>query len=187
MRRSLVLLHRVLVLLMLSTALSLYLWGECSPRPIVRKNFGPNVIPGAHARWEIGLYIQDGFIFLTQRNHSRFVFGQPDRTRFLAMFRTRGFGGPHIWVQSSRTPFPGPCTSFGCLCTARSVRLWYLDVVRAGVLYPAFYLIVSLFLFARRRRRRSRQHLCVRCCYNLYGNVSGICPECGTAIISHRP
>lgn len=29
---------------------------------------------------------------------------------------------------------------------------------------------------------RRAQGLCVRCGYNLTGNVSGICPECGTTI-----
>ncbi|UCC32450.1 MAG: hypothetical protein JSU86_09245 [Phycisphaerales bacterium] len=31
-----------------------------------------------------------------------------------------------------------------------------------------------------RRSRRRRQGLCLRCGYNLTGNVSGVCPECGT-------
>lgn len=33
-----------------------------------------------------------------------------------------------------------------------------------------------------RRRRRRRRGLCIRCGYNLTGNVSGVCPECGTEI-----
>jgi cytochrome c553 len=32
------------------------------------------------------------------------------------------------------------------------------------------------------RNRRKRAGLCRRCHYNLRGNVSGVCPECGTAI-----
>lgn len=31
-----------------------------------------------------------------------------------------------------------------------------------------------------RRWRRRRKGLCIRCGYNLQGNVSGVCPECGT-------
>lgn len=31
-----------------------------------------------------------------------------------------------------------------------------------------------------RRRRRARSGLCVVCGYNLRGNLSGVCPECGT-------
>lgn len=33
-----------------------------------------------------------------------------------------------------------------------------------------------------RRYRRRKRGLCVRCGYNLTGNVSGVCPECGTKI-----
>ena len=32
-----------------------------------------------------------------------------------------------------------------------------------------------------RRHRRRRNGLCIRCGYNLEGNVSGVCPECGEA------
>jgi hypothetical protein len=32
-----------------------------------------------------------------------------------------------------------------------------------------------------RRWRRRRQGLCVKCAYDLTGNESGVCPECGTA------
>ena len=33
-----------------------------------------------------------------------------------------------------------------------------------------------------RRQWRWKQHLCIKCGYNLVGNVSGMCPECGTTI-----
>lgn len=36
----------------------------------------------------------------------------------------------------------------------------------------------------RRRRRRRRPGCCVHCLYDLTGNESGVCPECGTAIAS---
>jgi hypothetical protein len=34
------------------------------------------------------------------------------------------------------------------------------------------------------QRRRNRAGLCATCNYNLTGNTSGVCPECGTAITS---
>ena len=37
----------------------------------------------------------------------------------------------------------------------------------------------------RNRKLRSPPH-CRACAYNLNGNTSGICPECGTAIISTK-
>ena len=42
--------------------------------------------------------------------------------------------------------------------------------------YPCFEL---LFAGPRRRRHRARHGLCLRCGYDLRGNVSGVCPECG--------
>ena len=51
---------------------------------------------------------------------------------------------------------------FACPLTALPTALW-------------------LFAFARRRRRVLSGH-CVVCGYNLTGNVSGKCPECGTVI-----
>ena len=34
----------------------------------------------------------------------------------------------------------------------------------------------------RRRIRRQQSHQCPMCGYDLKGNISGICPECGTAV-----
>ncbi len=51
--------------------------------------------------------------------------------------------------------------------------LWLLLVLFA--LYP----IVALIRGPYRRYRRRRKGLCVKCGYNLMGNVSGVCPECG--------
>jgi len=36
------------------------------------------------------------------------------------------------------------------------------------------------------RRRRRRCGLCVKCGYNLTGNTTGVCPECGTKIEARR-
>lgn len=41
--------------------------------------------------------------------------------------------------------------------------------------------VCRFVLLPIRRSRRRRQHQCVVCSYNLAGNLSGICPECGTS------
>jgi hypothetical protein len=46
----------------------------------------------------------------------------------------------------------------------------------------ASYPIVSFIRGPLRRWRRRRKGLCVRCGYNLTGNTSGVCPECGVAV-----
>ena len=38
-----------------------------------------------------------------------------------------------------------------------------------------------------RRRRRRRRGLCVNCGYNLWGNESGTCPECGEKVERKPP
>jgi len=58
------------------------------------------------------------------------------------------------------------------------------------VVFPIWVILLLLwvypaFMFARgplRRHRRRRRGLCAQCGYNLTGNTSGICPECGTPI-----
>ena len=40
----------------------------------------------------------------------------------------------------------------------------------------------TLFVVPLRRRHRRKRNLCVGCGYNLWGNMSGRCPECGRTI-----
>jgi hypothetical protein len=42
---------------------------------------------------------------------------------------------------------------------------------------------VSVIVRRRWRRHMERRNLCTACSYDLIGNVSGVCPECGTAIV----
>ena len=56
-----------------------------------------------------------------------------------------------------------------------TVQLWLL-LVLFGV-YP----VTAFIRGPLRRWRRHRRGLCLRCGYNLEGNLSGVCPECGEA------
>ena len=58
------------------------------------------------------------------------------------------------------------------------VPLWPMFVLSAC--YPTFVLVC----WSIHRRRRSGRGLCMSCRYDLTGNVSGVCPECGRAIIN---
>ena len=53
--------------------------------------------------------------------------------------------------------------------------LWFLLIVFAA--YPT----ITFIRGPLRRYRRHRKGLCVTCGYNLTGNISGTCPECGTS------
>jgi hypothetical protein len=55
------------------------------------------------------------------------------------------------------------------------VPLWIPTMVFVGA---SFALGTPLFRSWRRRRRG----LCIKCGYDLTGNVSGVCPECGARI-----
>ena len=63
----------------------------------------------------------------------------------------------------------------GCLHRLR-MPLWVPFLIFAP--YPT----LAFFRGPVRRYRRRKRGLCVNCGYNLTGNISGICPECGTPI-----
>jgi len=50
----------------------------------------------------------------------------------------------------------------------------------------AAYPVVAFIIGPMRRWRRRMQGQCLACGYNLTGNVSGVCPECGTAKPAER-
>jgi hypothetical protein len=57
------------------------------------------------------------------------------------------------------------------------------------VLKALFYCVAvpTLVLCWLHARRVFPEHCCPSCGYNLTGNVSGVCPECGTPIPDERP
>jgi hypothetical protein len=64
----------------------------------------------------------------------------------------------------------------GTTITMCSLPLWPMFVLFAA--YPA----VAFIRGPLRRWRRRRKGLCTACGYDLTGNVSGVCPECGSDI-----
>ncbi len=61
--------------------------------------------------------------------------------------------------------------------TRYQIPLWPLALPAL----PALWVLSRDTLRACRKARRRRRGLCLRCGYDLTGNVSGRCPECGTA------
>lgn len=57
-----------------------------------------------------------------------------------------------------------------------------LPTFAAFTLFAAYPAIAFIRGPLRRRRRRKRGQ-CLRCAYSLEGNVSGVCPECGTRLL----
>lgn len=91
--------------------------------------------------------------------------------------------GRTTWVDSKFTvdEWFGP---FQLLATQRFVDFWF-PVWSPLVLMLAFPTIALVHGSVRRWRRR-RRGLCTSCGYDLYGNTSEKCPECGTGIESKR-
>ena len=54
---------------------------------------------------------------------------------------------------------------------------WLLSLISGA--FPAIFLMRAI---ARLRRRGFGENRCSRCGYDLTGNISGVCPECGTTI-----
>ena len=75
------------------------------------------------------------------------------------------------------------CISAQTYTTGNGYASLHLDL---NLLAPCALLAVyPVFAFIRgpvRRNRRRKRGLCVQCGYNLTGNVSGRCPECGMQI-----
>jgi hypothetical protein len=99
----------------------------------------------------------------THKRHSQELRDDPDRyDGFLQRFYGNGF------FFKRHGSFPWSVFTAGC-------PPWFL------VLLFGFYPALAFTLRSVRLRRRRRRNLCIHCGYDLTGNVSGICPECGRA------
>ena len=61
-------------------------------------------------------------------------------------------------------------------------RRFILIVLPARTLAVVFAVLPAIWLFTRRKAAPCAAGTCSRCGYNLTGNTSGVCPECGTPI-----
>ncbi|UCG16466.1 MAG: hypothetical protein JSV19_00205 [Phycisphaerales bacterium] len=86
----------------------------------------------------------------------------PARVRLLSKYSTSDRRG-HPELRSLHHVFFGSPVG----------NVWFLTVLFS--IYPA----IAFIRRPLRRYRRRRKGLCAKCGYNLTGNVSGICPECG--------
>ena len=88
----------------------------------------------------------------------------------LRPFCDSGGGGPvNDWTQTRSRYSTAAYLPYSCLL-----------LVTAPL--PAVWLVR-----ARRTARRRRLALCLTCGYNLTGNTSGTCPECGAAVVRSAP
>jgi hypothetical protein len=59
---------------------------------------------------------------------------------------------------------------------------WLPSPLMPILIFVPVGILVAVFIERplRERRRRGRLGLCLKCGYDLRGNISGVCPECGT-------
>ena len=97
----------------------------------------------------------------------------------IAKMQTPTFGWHVERPRSVETWLPLPTVKQSMLWVSSPLVTWEIGLPIWILLLPAA--ISTAFLFWRDRRRIPPGH-CQRCGYNLTGNVSGKCPECGTPI-----
>ncbi|HPF39026.1 MAG TPA: hypothetical protein P5081_03140 [Phycisphaerae bacterium] len=73
--------------------------------------------------------------------------------------------------------YSGPLISYTCV----SVSCIWIAVLTG--IYPIMFALRETV----RRRRRRGEILCRLCGYDLRGNASGVCPECGAAMAGNEP
>jgi hypothetical protein len=107
------------------------------------------------------------------------------------------FGGGRVYVERYFIPFalPAERLGFGFVENRSPLSQDYFDIIesptRSEILFPialpfALTLILPLWNVYSRLPKpiRPSSTSCPTCSYNLTGNTSGVCPECGTAINS---
>ncbi len=101
---------------------------------------------------------------------------------------------PDIWQKPYKEPIRGrlPVDQTPLAEQVETKRLANLKLARITLQIPTLPLCLLLglypaivFVFARKRgrERARRQGLCIKCGYNLTGNITGLCPECGQKIL----
>lgn len=92
------------------------------------------------------------------------------------------FGRLRIWRWSPN--YPSGLIADGASATMAG---WFLPqiVVLPIWLFALLFLVLTIHLI-RRSRRRFPAGCCAKCGYDLTGNMSGVCPECGAAVCAGR-
>jgi len=98
-------------------------------------------------------------------------------------------GGTLLWAASDQVAFTDLPLPTGFRVYWRPMRIapqWpRLSDPRLGFVplwIPTVVLAIATAFLWRLDRRRTPPGHCQKCGYNLTGNVSGVCPECGTEI-----
>jgi hypothetical protein len=84
-------------------------------------------------------------------------------------------------IEASGWSYPGGTGVYPLVFWELAIPYW------SGLLVSALYPLWSTYRGPIRRWRHGRRGCCRKCGYDLTGNVSGVCPECGRAVAAQRP
>jgi hypothetical protein len=121
-----------------------------------------------------------GYSTFNSDTQVRFVAHISPGTASISYIKLRYYGSapPALFVRITgfylNLQFGSNSRRVGCL--RLSISVWVLLTLLGG--YPLLVLIRGPV----RRRIRIARGLCANCGYNLTGNMSGVCPECGKQI-----
>ncbi len=123
-----------------------------------------------------GAWIASMFFAATFESRNMVLLGLKNGSFFLSWFHQWPATQP--WMRLESHP-PGAVYWLPTI-----VRNWAFTVIRVPLWIP---LSVILLLWLLARRKRPTPGHCVKCGYDLTGNRSGRCPECGTAAMRRKP
>ena len=87
--------------------------------------------------------------------------------------------GEPVFMENLLRPVP---RQFAGIAWSRNRISCRLEASLMLLTVLAIYPTIALIRGPWRRHRRRKRGLCLKCGYNLAGNVSGVCPECGEAM-----
>lgn len=145
--------------------------------------------PGMEAGHSVSMTFKPGIVICTyfRREHKPLA---PDQVDFLSNGHVLNLGGPHnfsSWgyyrgfeyvaydIDHHDLEMSPPSMVHTRIVSVRYPS-WLMFAVFAT--YPA----ITFIRGPLRRYRRRRRGLCLKCGYDLTGNVTGVCPECGTKV-----
>ena len=145
--------------------------------------------------WPRGYVVSEGHIAVTvdaDGAYTRLVVNRWGAVVFLRLTHERSARSPKArWISEPAQRFEPRRGEFSFLGFRYDVRPPIRGFLRSGRVYTVpwwFVLAVAsplpLIRSRRwlRRRRRTRSGRCPACGYDLTGNTSGVCPECGGAV-----
>ena len=141
-------------------------WGVFEAREL-RCGQAPRFLPGWAARFELAA------------DRSVALYGRSGRLKVHLLWRESSHGPRTAKLVLKQRALAGFSYSTLSLDSLRGLSIrcpfWFLLGLYAA--YPAYALARGSIC----HRHRLRSGCCITCGYNLTGNVSGRCPECGTA------